>query len=503
MFIKLFKMALSIFLVLCITENIGSVRAIGNQALNFRAFDTHSTGIPPQEEAIIGALLPNVYFNEYDFPIYSVTPTIDDRTGRMIGVSISSRFFHGPDIETLCSDLLMEQFMKNNGLQDVISVKIFDKVSFIGGFFARIETKNGIYFAIFMSGYDEYNWLLNQRIFTAEEFYKLCISSDVKVIVNDVEVSCATPLTMNFGSTRIPLVPVLEALGFNVRWDDESETLIFVRGNDTYEYYFKTGSGDISLRNKIYKNGKMWRDVMATPGSGPGAGITNGVIMVPIDFPFPDAYGICDAISHTVTIKTMNQDVPALVNLPSLSSWAEAEVKSLNARGAIPSALQNGYSYLGQATFQTLIRRDEFTALMVNVYELVKGEVSTYHSPFSDIADSDYKTEIEKAKTVGLIDGTSATGFTPSGLITREQAAKILCNLVSKIEETDPKPKGSPNYLDSAMISDWAAGFVAYAQENKIMTGSSTGRFYPLNNLSREEAMLVAERLIVQYGWDD
>jgi hypothetical protein len=138
---------------------------------------------------------------------------------------------------------------------------------------------------------------------------------------------------------------------------------------------------------------------------------------------------------------------------------------------------------------------------MVNVYELVKGQVTTYRSSFSDIADSDYKTAVEKAKTIGLVDGTSATGFTPGGLITREQAAKILCNLVSKIEGTDPKPKGLPSYADNAMISDWAVSFVAYAQENEIMAGSSTGRFHPLNNLSREEAMLIAERLIVQYGW--
>ena len=73
--------------------------------------------------------------------------------------------------------------------------------------------------------------------------------------------------------------------------------------------------------------------------------------------------------------------------------------------------------------------------------------------------------------------------------------------MVDIIEGIDPKPNGPPNYFDSASISGWAAGYVAYAQENKIMLGSSTGRFNPQNNLTREEAMLVAERLIVQYGW--
>jgi hypothetical protein len=78
-----------------------------------------------------------------------------------------------------------------------------------------------------------------------------------------------------------------------------------------------------------------------------------------------------------------------------MSSWAEAEVNDLNAHGVISAALQNGSSYLGQDNFKSIIRRDEFMALMVNIYELVKGQVTTYRSPFSDISDSDYKTAID------------------------------------------------------------------------------------------------------------
>jgi len=175
------------------------------------------------------------------------------------------------------------------------------------------------------------------------------------------------------------------------------------------------------------------------------------------------------------------------------SPWAVSEVNALYARKAIPFQLT--------MNFQAPIRRDEFTALMVNVYELAKGPVPPSSSRFTDIADSAYKAAIERAKAIGLIDGTSATKFTPGGLITREQAAKILCNVVSKVEGIESKAKGLPRYIDNAAISYWAVDSVAYAQENKIMLGSNTGRFNPLNNLSREEAMLVAERLIVQYGW--
>jgi hypothetical protein len=42
---------------------------------------------------------------------------------------------------------------------------------------------------------------------------------------------------------------------------------------------------------------------------------------------------------------------------------------------------------------------------------------------------------------------------------------------------------------------------VAYAQQNGIMQGKGGGAFDPKGHLTREEAMLVAERLIVRYGW--
>ncbi|MDR0380779.1 MAG: hypothetical protein LBH86_02105, partial [Oscillospiraceae bacterium] len=111
---------------------------IGNNNLNFRAFDMYSARIPPQEEEILDASLPNAYFNDIDFARVSIAPMIDVDTGRIIGIPIYVHFFHGPEIELLCSDLLMEQFMQSNGIQDVTNIKIFSMVDFIDGFFARI-----------------------------------------------------------------------------------------------------------------------------------------------------------------------------------------------------------------------------------------------------------------------------------------------------------------------------------------------------------------------------
>ncbi|MDR3207462.1 MAG: S-layer homology domain-containing protein [Oscillospiraceae bacterium] len=183
--------------------------------------------------------------------------------------------------------------------------------------------------------------------------------------------------------------------------------------------------------------------------------------------------------------------------LTGVSDWAQKEVDALNARGVIPEALKS--------EFQKTIRRDEFTALLVNVYEYVKGPVTGYSSPFTDIADSAYKVAIEKAYTVKLVDGTGPQSFTPDGLLTREETAKLLGTVVAQINGTTIPATGTPNFVDSAAIAGWAVPYVAYVQTNKIMLGDNNdvtlSKFEPQGTLTREMAFLTAERLIVQYDW--
>jgi len=187
-------------------------------------------------------------------------------------------------------------------------------------------------------------------------------------------------------------------------------------------------------------------------------------------------------------------DVP-LPPLPKgISSWAVDEVSSLDNRDIIPIALRND--------FQGSIRRDEFTALLVNLFETANSfAIINPDSPFSDISATPYKTDIEAAYDYHLIDGTSPTKFTPFGLLTREQTAKLLYTMVEKIDGATLDDTATPDFTDNAAISAWATPYVAYAQEHNLMLGTSTGKFDPQGYLTREQAMLVVERLIVQYGW--
>ena len=181
-------------------------------------------------------------------------------------------------------------------------------------------------------------------------------------------------------------------------------------------------------------------------------------------------------------------------DIPGVSEWAQDAVKFLISHGIIPTEMQCYY--------QDAITRAEAVTVMVNTYEGVRQQTLMTGSPFTDIDGHACKTWIEKGYNAGIINGVSATQFNPGGTLTREQAAKIACDLVSKIEGITITSSKMLNFIDTTAISTWAQPYVAYAVENGIMQGMSTTEFVPQGNLTREQTFVILHRLILKYGWE-
>ncbi len=184
-----------------------------------------------------------------------------------------------------------------------------------------------------------------------------------------------------------------------------------------------------------------------------------------------------------------------------LSTWARDGVMALIGRGVVPAPLQSD--------FQNSITRAEFTALMVGIYEYAKGPYTLQNaSPFKDISGSIYAEQIAKGYELGLIDGyeiVSENGvteyvFKPEGTLTREQCAKIISAAAGVINGNIIESDATLPFADTASISSWALVYVQYAFENELMKGM-VDTFEPQGLLTREQAMLIAERMIEKYGW--
>lgn len=176
------------------------------------------------------------------------------------------------------------------------------------------------------------------------------------------------------------------------------------------------------------------------------------------------------------------------------SDWAKPYVDALSARGVVPSGLMSDY--------QSDITRAEFIALIVNIYELVRGAYSPAgSSPFDDIAGSAYQAQIAKGFDLGFINGTGQYSFGPEQTLTREQCAKIISLTVGEMTDTEIQAGAALPFADASAIQGYALPFVRYVYENGLMNGKDGGRFDPQGRLTRQEAMVIAERMLVNYGW--
>lgn len=182
--------------------------------------------------------------------------------------------------------------------------------------------------------------------------------------------------------------------------------------------------------------------------------------------------------------------------LNSASGWARGELETLQNSSLIPPSLW--------ANYQSNITRAEFAQLMVSVYEQVKGTtlpVST-SAGFRDIDNHRLADAIRKAYGAELLSGRSATEFAPDAEVTRQEAAKMFCTLIEKMQGiTIPTAANRLSYYEDAYdVGTWAEPYVAYAHDHDIMQGSNN-RFSPMGKMTREQAMLIVARLAGSYNW--
>ena len=180
------------------------------------------------------------------------------------------------------------------------------------------------------------------------------------------------------------------------------------------------------------------------------------------------------------------------------AGWARDEVVSLMSRGVAPAELLAGY--------ESPITRAEFTALLMRAYDYSGAATNgggsaggAREAAFTDISVNKYRRLITRAYSLSIIDGESESRFNPDASLTREEAAKILCTVISRVTGAAIEAAEGLPYEDRKSISVWALPFVEYAYVNGLMIGDAAGMFRPGDSISREEALALVERMIVKY----
>ena len=161
------------------------------------------------------------------------------------------------------------------------------------------------------------------------------------------------------------------------------------------------------------------------------------------------------------------------------SDWAKEEIILAYEADLLPQSLMEG--------FTSNITRKEFCEMVVKM--LPVGLDKTRQANFSDCDNE----AVDYAYSVGVVNGMSETEFAPDNQATRQEMAAMLFRAYKLI---DPNAASTVegDYPDKAQIATWALDSVNFMNEKGIMRGDSAGNIMPLENTTREQAILLVYR---------
>lgn len=202
------------------------------------------------------------------------------------------------------------------------------------------------------------------------------------------------------------------------------------------------------------------------------------------------------AVTITATVKGAEEHYIAgtfpvtAVDTASCSPWAYEELNNYYLRSLYPAELCGSY--------QQAITREEFAQLIYQFLSKYATMGGSFHVPaFTDIEDSPYWMAIAFTSARHIFQGTGENTFSPTAPLTREQAAKVLCALADYMSMELPGLVQAA-FADAAAVSPWAAEHVQRVADAGLFVGDDAGNFCPRQALTREQAAVLLERLVVQ-----
>lgn len=165
----------------------------------------------------------------------------------------------------------------------------------------------------------------------------------------------------------------------------------------------------------------------------------------------------------------------AFRDMPAPTDWAHEGLDYCIYHGYIAGTSASTVAPNGvctRAQLVSILYRMQGEPTTVAGYELAK-----LRAPFDDVPRGQWYTDaIWWAKLTGVVSGTSATTFDPSGEITREQLAVILYNYTKQFAPGSLTEAGSlAGFPDAGSVSSWARTEMAWAVGNGLISGTGSG----------------------------
>ena len=139
------------------------------------------------------------------------------------------------------------------------------------------------------------------------------------------------------------------------------------------------------------------------------------------------------------------------------------------------------------------VTRAEFVTMANKFFDRSGG--AEFGCSFADVNEDDwFFADVATAEKASYISGYPDSTFRPNALITREEAAVILCKLTNRDPSTNAD---NIEFTDSDSISRWALGYVKRLVFLYIIKGYPDNTFRPKNPVTRAEAVVLLDNALV------
>jgi len=114
---------------------------------------------------------------------------------------------------------------------------------------------------------------------------------------------------------------------------------------------------------------------------------------------------------------------------------------------------------------------------------------------FTDIEDHWAKIYIDYASRLGIFKGTDETKFSPETNLTRG----MLVSAVGRLMNINAEQYKNTFSFSDVNINEYYAPYIAWAKENKLVSGRNASEFFPDDSISRQEMAVFFTNLIKKY----
>ena len=114
---------------------------------------------------------------------------------------------------------------------------------------------------------------------------------------------------------------------------------------------------------------------------------------------------------------------------------------------------------------------------------------------FDDAAEINYTEAVDVMSALGILEGYDGN-FNPDGILTHEQAAKIICYML--MSPANAEMLNSTSNFADVEVDRWSAPYIAYCASLGIISGYN-GNFDPAGELT---SVAFAKLLLVALGYD-